>query len=184
MTKRKTRQPEEAVEDHFVHRGGEAAWLGGQGVADGIANGSDGLIAGVCDMQRRIVDLVAEVRQSDIQFVSGVAGIGPAVDITFQHLQAQPAPLAGRDLRRHLLRQQVSFAQQRLRIVDQLNIAVGLVAVESDLQRFDPATAGRNQRNDRTAEAGGESIDINTHLLLFGNIQHVQRNDAGDPQFE
>ena len=97
--KEKNRQPEEAVEDHFVHRRGEAARLGGQGVADGVANGGDGLIACVCDMQRRVVDHVAEIRQSNIQFIGGVAGIGPAVDIALQHLQTQPAPLPGRDLR-------------------------------------------------------------------------------------
>ncbi|CAJ1271356.1 hypothetical protein JRT4AKPX_JRT4AKP_05468 [Klebsiella pneumoniae] len=97
--KEKNRQPEEAVEDHFVHRGGEAAWFGGQGIADGVANGGDGLIARVSDVQRRVVDLVAEIRQGDIQFIGGVAGIGPAVNIALQHLQTQPAPLPGRDLR-------------------------------------------------------------------------------------
>ena len=33
-------------------------------------------------------------------------------------------------------------------------------------------------------ETGGEGVDIDTHLLLFGDIQHVQRDDAGDPQLE
>ena len=68
--------------------------------------------------------------------------------------------------------------------MDQLNIAVRLMTVEGNLQRFDPASAGRNQRNDRAAEARGEGIDIDTHLLLFGNIQHVQRHDAGDPKLK
>ena len=58
------------------------------------------------------------------------------------------------------------------------------MTVEGNLQRFDPASAGRDQRNDRAAETGGEGVDIDTHLLLFGDIQHVQRDDAGDPQLE
>lgn len=72
--KEKNRQPEEAVEDHFVHRGGEAAWFGGQGIADGVANGGDGLIARVSDVQRRVVDLVAEIRQA----ISSLSAASPA----------------------------------------------------------------------------------------------------------
>ena len=68
--------------------------------------------------------------------------------------------------------------------MDQRKIAVRLMTVEGDLQRFDPPSASRYQRNDRATETGGEGVDIDPHLLLFGDIQHVQRDDAGDPQLE
>ncbi|MNS78689.1 hypothetical protein D3C72_1123140 [compost metagenome] len=80
------RQTEETVQNDFIHRCGETARLGGQGIADHFANGRDTLIARIGDMQRRIVQLVAQACQRHLQALCGVASVAPAIDIAFQHL--------------------------------------------------------------------------------------------------
>ena len=166
-------QTEEAVKDNFIHRRGEAAWLSGQGVTDGIAYRGDTLIAGIGDIQRRIVHLAAQVGQRQIQFVGGVAGKGAAINIAFQHLQPKPAALTQRHISRHRLRQHIGFALQGLRIVHQFQRLILLMAVKRHFQRFDAATAGGDQRNHRAAETGRQRVDVDADLLFFGNIEHV-----------
>ena len=80
------RQAEEAVEDHFIHRRGKAAGLGGKGVTDRIANGGNALVTGIGDMQRGVIHLFAQVRQGHVQLVGSVTGVGAAVNIAFKHL--------------------------------------------------------------------------------------------------
>ena len=80
------RQAEEAVEDHFIHRRGKAAGFGGEGITDRIANGGNALVAGIGDMQRRVIQLFAQIRQGYVQLVGGVSGEGAAINIAFKHL--------------------------------------------------------------------------------------------------
>ena len=135
-------------------------------------------------MQRRIVQLVAETGEGHVQLIRRMSGIGAAVDIPFQHLQAEPQALFCRHAAVHLLRQPFGFAQQRLGVMHQLNVAVSRVAVNRQLQGVDTASAGRDQRNHRTAQARGERIDVDAQLLFFRNVEHVERHDAGDPQLQ
>ncbi len=113
-----------------------------------------------------------------------MARIGAAVDIAFQHLQAEPQALSGGHAVVHLLRQQTGFAQQRLRIVHQLNVGVARVAVNGQLQRVNSAGTGRNQRHYRAAQTRGEGIDVDTQLLFLCDVEHVERHNAGDPQLK
>ncbi|VFS32938.1 Uncharacterised protein [Enterobacter cancerogenus] len=66
----------------------------------------------------------------------------------------------------------------------QLNVAVSGVTVNRQLQGINAASAGRNQRHHRAAQTGRERIDINTQVLLFRNVEHVERDDAGNAQLK
>ncbi len=178
------RQAEKTVEDHGVHRPGKAAWLGGEGVAGYVANGGDALIAGIGNVQGRVVQFIVQPRKGGIQILRGITGIGAAVDIAFQHLQAEPVTLFERHAVRHLLSKDPGFPQQRLGVVHQLHVGIAAVAVNRQLESINAARAGGDQRHHRAAQAGGEGIDVDTDLLLFRNIEHVQRHHAGDTQLQ
>ena len=146
------RQPEEAVENDFIYRGGETARFCRQSIADGIADSGNALIARIGDVQRRIVHSLAQACDGGIEILRGITRICAAVDIAFQHLQAQPAALFERHIFGHRVGEGIRFLQQRLGIMDQLDSVVFFVAIDRQLQRFNAAGAGGNQRNHRAAK--------------------------------
>ena len=135
-------QAEEAVKYDLIDRGGEAAWLCGQGVADGIADGGNALVTCISNMQRRIVHCFTQASQRGIQILCRITRVGATVDIAFQHLQTEPATLLLRHLFGHRVSQRLGFTQQRLGIMYQLDGVVFFVAIDSQLQCFNPATTG------------------------------------------
>ena len=135
-------------------------------------------------MQGRVIQLVAQASLCDVQLIRRIACVGAAVDIAFQHLQTKPQALSGGHAVIHLLRQLSGFAQQRLGVVDQFDVGIARVAVNRQLQGVNAARAGRNQRHHRAAQTGGEGIDVDAQLLLLGDVEHVQRHDAGNTQLQ
>ena len=135
-------------------------------------------------MQGRVIQLVAKASLCDIQLIRRIACVGAAVDIAFQHLQAKPQTLSGGHAVIHLLRQLPGFAQQRLGVVHQFDVGIARVAVNRQLQGVNAARAGRNQRNHRAAQTGGEGIDVDAQLLLLRDVEHVKRHDAGNTQLQ
>ena len=103
-------------------------------------------------MQRRIVHCLAQACDRCIEILRGITRIGAAVDIAFQHLQTQPAALFERHIFGHRVGEGIRFLQQRLGIMDQLDSVVFFVAIDRQLQRFNAAGAGGNQRNHRAAK--------------------------------
>lgn len=67
--------------------------------------------------------------------------------------------------------------------MDQFDVGIARVAVNRQLQGVNAACAGRNQRNHRAA-GRAEGIDVDAQLLLLGDVEHVKRYDAGDPQLQ
>ena len=58
------------------------------------------------------------------------------------------------------------------------------MAIDGELQGINPASARRDQRNHRATQARGEGVDVDAQLLFLRNVEHVERHDAGDPQFQ
>ena len=135
------RQTEEAVEHNLIHRRRKAAGFCRQRVTDHVADRGDSLVTGIGDVQRRVVQLVAETGHRRVQFICRMSGIGAAIDIAFQHLQAEPLALFCRHAFVHLLRQQIGFAQQRAGVMHQLNVVISRVTVNRQLQGINPASA-------------------------------------------
>lgn len=66
----------------------------------------------------------------------------------------------------------------------QFDVGIARVAVNRQLQGVNAACAGRNQRNHRAAQTGGEGVDVDAQLLLLGDVEHVKRYDAGNTQLQ
>ncbi len=66
----------------------------------------------------------------------------------------------------------------------QFDVVVSVVTVNGQFQRLDTATASRYQRYDRATQTRGQSVDINTNLLFFSDIQHIERDNTGDTQLQ
>ncbi|CNU07287.1 Uncharacterised protein [Salmonella enterica subsp. enterica serovar Bovismorbificans] len=66
----------------------------------------------------------------------------------------------------------------------QFDVVVSVVTVNGQFQRLDTAAASRYQRYDRATQTRGQSVDINTNLLFFGDIQHVERDNTGNTQLQ
>ena len=96
----KSGQTEETVEHDFIYRYGENGWFCRQGVAYHIADGSNALVTRIGNVQRRIVHLITQTGEGGIQMLRRFTGVGAAVDIAFQRLEAQPATLFQRDVRK------------------------------------------------------------------------------------
>ena len=58
------------------------------------------------------------------------------------------------------------------------------MAVDSHFQGFDTAPAGGNQRDYRASKAGGQRVDIDADVLFFRDIEHIQRDHAGDAELQ
>ncbi|CCK16313.1 hypothetical protein BN136_2323 [Cronobacter universalis NCTC 9529] len=180
----KDRQAQKTVENNVIQRGREAVRLGGEAVADGVANRRNALIAGVNDMQRRIVKLAFKLCLNVREPRGGIARHAVAVDIAFEHLQPEPAALLGGEIAGHRRCQRLCCLRKRRRVMDALNRLITFVAVNGELQAVDAAGAGRNQRHHRAAEAACQRVDINTDVLFIGDIQHVERDHARNAELQ
>ncbi|CCJ99879.1 hypothetical protein BN130_2607 [Cronobacter malonaticus 507] len=181
---KKDGQAQKTVENDVIQRGREAVRLGGEAVTDGVANRRNALIAGVNDVQRRVVKLAFKLRLDLREPCGGVARNAAAVDIAFEQLQPEPAALPGGEVAGHRCRQGFCRLRKRRRIMDVLHIFVTLVTINGEFQTADSTRACRHQRHHRAAKAGRQRVNINADILLFSDIQHIERDHARNAKLQ
>ncbi|CCK04204.1 hypothetical protein BN129_2962 [Cronobacter sakazakii 701] len=181
---KKNGQAQKAVENDVIQRGREAVRFGGEAVADRIANRRNTLITGVNDVQRRVVKLAFKLRLDLREPCGGIARDAAAVNIAFKHLQGEPAALLEGEFVRHRRRQRFGRVNERGGVMHTLDSLVARVAIKRELQAVYPACAGGDQRHHRAAEAFRQRVDINANILLFSDIEHVERDHAWDAELQ